>query len=295
MEQVKKSDTWLRARTGFVRAHLLLLWAEAWEQTPCGSLPDDDELLALLLDMDPIDFEKHRAVLLRGWWLAEDGRLYHDVIVERVQAMLVKRMSDAQRSANYRGRQAASLATPPVPAGDSPKTHTTVTRDEHATHAPVGGEFNTKHQNQKEEIQPPTPLQGEPKSKVKPDAGGGFARFWAAWPKHPRKVARHQCWAKWRSKKLEDLADRIVAHVEAMKQSDAWRKDGGEFIPAPLVYLNQDRWEGELLAPAAAAAHDDAERTAEYLRSQVRTPEQKAASLAAARALLASRGKKVTA
>jgi len=29
-----------------------------------------------------------------------------------------------------------------------------------------------------------------------------------------------------------------------MKTTDAWRKDNGAFIPAPLVYLNQQRWDG---------------------------------------------------
>lgn len=88
MEKVKKSDTWLRARNGLTRARLLLLWAESWEQTPCGSLPNDDELLALLLDMDAETFAKHRAVLMRGWWLAEDGRLYHDYLTANVLRML---------------------------------------------------------------------------------------------------------------------------------------------------------------------------------------------------------------
>jgi hypothetical protein len=110
MEQVKKSDTWLRARTGFVRAHLLLLWGEAWEQTPCGSLPNDEELLALLLDMSPEDFAAHRSVLMRGWWLADDGRLYHDTIVDRVVTMLGKRASDAKRTADKRARDAAAAA-----------------------------------------------------------------------------------------------------------------------------------------------------------------------------------------
>jgi hypothetical protein len=29
-----------------------------------------------------------------------------------------------------------------------------------------------------------------------------------------------------------------------MKTTDQWRKDNGAFIPAPLVYLNQQRWDG---------------------------------------------------
>lgn len=105
MEQVKKSETWLRARTGMVRALLLLLWAEAWEQTPCGSLPNDDELLGLLLGLEPEDFAKHKTVLLRGWWLADDGRLYHDTITERVQDMLKARAANAKRVAGHKAKK----------------------------------------------------------------------------------------------------------------------------------------------------------------------------------------------
>lgn len=137
MEKVKKSDTWLRARTGFVRAHLLLLWSEAWEQTPCGTLPDDDELVALLLDMEPETFAKHRAVLMRGWSLATNGRLYHETITDRVLAMLEKRKSDAQRTAASRARRSGQQQ------GHSGDTHMS-----HVTHGGATGEFDTMHQNQ---------------------------------------------------------------------------------------------------------------------------------------------------
>jgi hypothetical protein len=29
-----------------------------------------------------------------------------------------------------------------------------------------------------------------------------------------------------------------------MKTTDAWKKSDGAFIPAPLVYINQMRWDG---------------------------------------------------
>lgn len=135
MEKVKKSDTWLRARTGFVRAHLLLLWSEAWEQTPCGTLPNDDELVALLLDMDAETFAKHRAILMRGWSLASNGRLYHETITDRVLAMLEKRAKDAQRTAASRARRNGQYAY-----------HDGVTNLSHVTHDGGTGEFDTKHQ-----------------------------------------------------------------------------------------------------------------------------------------------------
>ena len=102
MERVKQSDTWLRARSGAVRGALLLLWSEAWQQTPCGTLPDDDELIALLIDMAPASFAKAKPVLMRGWLPASNGRLYHPVITERVQEMLQRRRKEAERKAAAR-------------------------------------------------------------------------------------------------------------------------------------------------------------------------------------------------
>lgn len=80
---------------------------------------------------------------------------------------------------------------------------------------------------------------------------GSFLRFWGGWPKSARKQSRGPCWERWRKSDFDQVADQIVAHVEAMKLSIDWRKDGGAFIPAPLVYLNQRRWEGADTTPGA--------------------------------------------
>ena len=72
----------------------------------------------------------------------------------------------------------------------------------------------------------------------------GFTRFWDAWPKSDRKDAKGKCQDSWKRAKAEPVADQVIAHVERMKASRDWTKNGGEFIPAPLVYLNQKKWEG---------------------------------------------------
>lgn len=84
-------------------------------------------------------------------------------------------------------------------------------------------------------------------AKRSDNAAAGFAEFWHAWPRGPRKVAKQQCLNKWAKLYCADEWSRIVAHVEQMKRSKDWTKDDGAFIPAPLVYLNQRRWEGEPL------------------------------------------------
>jgi hypothetical protein len=43
---------------------------------------------------------------------------------------------------------------------------------------------------------------------------------------------------------LDMNVDEILRHVEYMKTTDAWLKSNGSFIPAPLVYINQMRWDG---------------------------------------------------
>lgn len=89
----------------------------------------------------------------------------------------------------------------------------------------------------------------KPTGKCAPliNAAHGFAEFWAVWPRGPRKAAKQQCLNKWAKYGCAENASAIVAHVEAMKRSQDWTKENGAFIPAPLVYLNQQRWDGEVL------------------------------------------------
>jgi hypothetical protein len=94
----------------------------------------------------------------------------------------------------------------------------------------------------------------------KPPLPPGFVRFWSVWPKHPRKEARGECVKAWDKAGAEAMADAIIAHVERKKVSHAWTKEGGEYIPAPLVYLNKRRWEGAEDDGAPAAGGAPAER-----------------------------------
>jgi len=106
LEQIDQSDTWALTPVE-LRPWLLMLWAAAWRQTPCGSLPDDDALIAVRIGMKPAVFAKYRDTLLRGFWKAADGRLYHDTISRRVTEMLEARDKDRTRKSAYRERKKA--------------------------------------------------------------------------------------------------------------------------------------------------------------------------------------------
>jgi hypothetical protein len=51
--------------------------------------------------------------------------------------------------------------------------------------------------------------------------------------------------AKWQKQGLDEVADVIVAHVDSIKSSEQWTNG---FEPAPLTYINQRRWEDELMS-----------------------------------------------
>ena len=70
---------------------------------------------------------------------------------------------------------------------------------------------------------------------------GGFAEFWAAFPKKVGKDAALKAFEK--RKPDAELLNRMLAAIAAQAASEQWRKDGGQFIPNPATWLNQARWE----------------------------------------------------
>jgi uncharacterized protein YdaU (DUF1376 family) len=102
------------------------------------------------------------------------------------------------------------------------------------------------------------------KEKANTSADADFEKFWQVWPSSQRKVAKAKCLQVWKRKQLGKHVDQIIANVKALKTSKQW-VDG--FDPAPLTYLNQDRWADEVVAesktsalPAWAAEHYEARR-----------------------------------
>lgn len=98
----------------------------------------------------------------------------------------------------------------------------------------------------------PLRSQKQKQKQNRPEPLPGFERFWSVWPKSERKDAKGKCLEAWAKADAEKQVDLIVAHVERLKRSASWTKDGGQYIPAPLVYLNGRRWEG-----AEDAVNDD--------------------------------------
>lgn len=112
LEQIAQSDTWaLAAEIPMAQHTLLMMWAVAWQQTPCGAMPADHALLRAKLRVPPKLWTPMADVVVRGWWLAADGRLYHDTITSRVLDMLGRKDSERLRKAEYRARMDSDRKT----------------------------------------------------------------------------------------------------------------------------------------------------------------------------------------
>lgn len=81
---------------------------------------------------------------------------------------------------------------------------------------------------------------GEPMSK----GIDMFEEFWKAYPSTPRKGGKAKCKQVWDKTYCDTQAEQILKHINWLKTTEQWLKLNGAFIPAPLVYLNQQRWDG---------------------------------------------------
>lgn len=100
--------------------------------------------------------------------------------------------------------------------------------------------------------------QEKAKSNAPSEREAAFVRFWAA---YPRKVGREAARKAFAKVKVDVTV--LLHAIQEQKRSDQWVRDGGKFIPNPATWLNQSRWEDELLI---AAEDKNRVRTAdEYL------------------------------
>lgn len=79
-------------------------------------------------------------------------------------------------------------------------------------------------------------------SKTKKHDTELFEMFYKKYPKKQAKSSALKAWGK-----IKNLDfDLIMESLEEQKQSDAWRKDNGQYIPMPTTWLNQERWNDEV-------------------------------------------------
>ena len=94
----------------------------------------------------------------------------------------------------------------------------------------------------------------------------GFDQWWSTWPGnarggYQRKGGKSICLVRWIKGLYWTQSDQIIKHTEWMKTTEDWKKSNGAFIPMPITYLNQMRWDGaeiEVIMPVVTAYVDPA-------------------------------------
>ena len=318
IERIENSDTWTLAPAD-MRPWLLMLWMRSWTQTPCGSLPASDELVAARIGMDARAFAGNREILMRGWYRCADNRLYHPVITESVEIMRDSRLAERKKKAGQRAAAAAAaeaaqieaeeaarvaaataeaariaaaqaaqavLAAPAVAnvPGDRPGNPEGVSVDSIGSPATGTGSGSGTG----------TGLKALPAARAAAAPSGAlFDEFWAAYPKKKSKDDAVKAFAK--RKPTRALLDSMLKAIREQRVSADWLREGGQFIPYPASWLNAGCWEDvvevETAAPANRAYEDNQRMLArESQRSLAVTPETiraAKATAAAARARLA--------
>jgi len=104
-----------------------------------------------------------------------------------------------------------------------------------------GTQLSGLSMSRQEEVEEKEEVKKPPVRKKTPH-GVRFEEFWATWPKHFRKQDKAKCKKKWDARELDKIADDIIAHVKLKQLTEQWQREGGQFIEAPLTYINGSRW-----------------------------------------------------
>ncbi len=82
------------------------------------------------------------------------------------------------------------------------------------------------------------------KEKAKPPYQALFDVFWSKYPKKVGKDAALKAFQK--RKPDQHLLVQMLNAIGEQSRSEAWTKEGGQFVPNPATWLNQGRWQDEV-------------------------------------------------
>lgn len=221
------------------------LWGKAFLQTPAGSLPADDRLLAHLSGAG-VRWPKVKAMALRGWIECGDGRLYHPVVAQKAieawETRLAQRArTEAARAARAGKRQASGNDTPPTATSSVTEN---VTDD--ATADVTASKGREGKGREKEE--PPLPPAGGGSAGAERrgarTASGGLAGFEDWWRLYPRKVGKGAARKAWpRAVREAGGAETLLMALKvAIGLGQLDMRDDGRYCPHGSTWLNGERW-----------------------------------------------------
>lgn len=250
-----RKSRWWRIASDTARSRNVDLWCHAFEETPAGSLPDDDLELAEAAGFgrDIAAFQAIKVDIMAPWTLCRDGRWYHpslcEVVLEAWGRTSERRRKDRLRQAQHRAqvRQPAQAQSVAVSLG--------VTRDEgelsRVTDAEVthGDALQTDRHDKHSAASaaPLTAVDGGKSEKVLSQRepwllSPEFVTFWDGCTRQARRRSSGgKAWAEWTKLRKEHSADQIIcAHRAYLKDDPDVRRTGG---PGVHIWL-RDKFDG---------------------------------------------------
>lgn len=252
--RLRDSDLVVLASGDAFRA-AVLLWCAAWHQSPAGSLPTDDRLLANLAGYgrDIRGWASVRADALRGFVECSDGRLYHPLVCQKAIE------ANDQRKRQQSRTLAATAARRGVKRNDQRDDQRDVIQNDNR---------DVDRHEERNEVQQTRPDQTVPKNKNSgadapaPAARPSdfFERFKEAYPRRdgaqPWKPAEKKFIAMVKTgvDPEEIIAGAVAASAEARRNNSF----GTPYVPQAVTWLNQQRWTDHATDAALVAKANEA-------------------------------------
>jgi uncharacterized protein YdaU (DUF1376 family) len=195
---------------------LLVSWA-----SDDGGLPASDDMLDRLLGQNGV-WARVRSVVRRKFE-ERDGRLYNTRLcaeLERSKGISEKRVQAASKRHANAGANAGA---------NDMQLHTHFT-----LHTSQITDQNTQAPSLTDKPKPPSSS-----SMMDVLSVTGLLHFDAFWKSYPRKVGKRAAQKAWRKLKLDAECNKVLEAIARMKQSEQWKRDGGQYIPHPATFLNR--------------------------------------------------------
>lgn len=221
---MQKTDIWMplyigdyladtaRLTTEQHGAYLLLLM-DYWRS---GALPDNDLVLAQITKLSPDAWSNARA-MLKQFFSIEDGFWIHKRVEQELAQSLENKAKNHQRAvqaAEKRWGKVKSDAT---------------------------SNANSNAQAMLKQCPSPSP---SPSNK-KDIYSESFNEFWKVYPKHENKSEAAKAFLK-----VKEPLDILIKSLKSQITSKDWtKKEQYSYIPHASTWLNQRRWEDEIIKP----------------------------------------------
>lgn len=227
--------------------HLQCLWWWALDFAQTGSLDkydvDDiviaaewedkdkkDKFIPAMIEAGFIDKDE-KGVLWLHDWMDYAGKL----IAKRIEDKLRKRQERMSNGCptDISGNSKPSSVTVQYSTVQNSTVQNTTLPNSSSKFAHGGNEANSKK---------------GAKKNAKPQTEFNDERFVKFWNEYPRKIAKKNCQLIWEKLNVTDeLFEKIMNGLSDYKYCEQWQADDGKYIPYPATWLNQARWNDDIL------------------------------------------------